>query len=263
MFFVLSKSAALLLVPSNLLAILGLLGLALLVTRWRRLGRVLVAVSVVLFLTIGYLPVASALRHGLENRFPAWDPARGAPDGIVVLGGVIDAAISRARGDVRLSAGAERVTVIAKLARDYPNAKIVFTSGDATLFGNGPAEADYLYPLLDTFGVPRSRVLLENKSRNTAENAAFTKALVEPRPGERWLLVTSAQHMPRAVGSFRRIGFPVEAYPVDFHTFPRWRFRLTPELGEGVHATDRAVHEWEGLFVYWLTGRTSALFPAP
>lgn len=263
MFFVLSKSAALLLVPSNLLVIVGLVGLALLVTRWRRLGRVLVTVSVVLFLTIGYLPVAGALRHGLENRFPAWDPARGAPDGIVVLGGVIDAAISRARGEVRLSDGAERVTVIAKLARDYPNAKIVFTSGDATLFGNGPAEADYLYPLLDTFGVPRSRVLLENKSRNTAENAAFTKALVEPKPGERWLLVTSAQHMPRAVGTFRRIGFPVEAYPVDFHTFPRWRFHLMPRFGEGVHATDRAVHEWEGLFIYWLTGRTSALFPAP
>ncbi len=88
---------------------------------------------------------------------------------------------------------------------------------------NEPAEADYLYPLLDSFGVPRERVMLENKSRNTAENAAFTKALVKPKPGERWLLVTSAQHMPRAVGCFRRVGFPVEAYPVDWHTVPRWQ----------------------------------------
>ena len=263
MFFVLSKTAALLLVPSNLLLLMGLAGLALLAAGRRRLGKALSLSSLILFLILAYSPLGDTLNYVLENRFPVWDPARGAPDGIVVLGGVISPTLSRARGQVTLSDAAERVTVIAKLARDYPNAKIVFSSGDASLLGNQPAEADYLYPLLDSFGVPRGRVLLEDKSRNTAENATFVKALVKPKPGERWLLVTSAQHMPRAVGCFRRVGFPVEAYPVDWHTFPHWRARFPTRFGDGLADADFVVHEWEGLVAYWLTGRTSAFFPAP
>jgi uncharacterized SAM-binding protein YcdF (DUF218 family) len=263
MFFVLSKTASLLLVPSNLLLIIGLAGLALLLTRWRRLGRRLALTSLTLFLALGLLPVGAALNHIIENRFPVWDPSRGTPDGIVVIGGAINPRLSRARGQVALSDAAERLTIIAKLARDYPNAKIVFSSGDASLLGNRGAEADYLYPLLDTFGVPRDRVMLENKARNTAENAAFTKALVAPKPGERWLLVTSAQHMPRAMGCFRQVGFPVEAYPVDWHSTPRWRWLQPTEFGRTLATVDDAVHEWVGLIVYRLTGRTSELLPGP
>jgi uncharacterized SAM-binding protein YcdF (DUF218 family) len=263
MFFVLSKTASLLLVPSNLLLIIGLAGLALLLTRWRRLGRRLALTSLTLFLALGLLPVGAALNHIIENRFPVWDPSRGTPDGIVVLGGAIDPALSRVRGQIVLGGAAERVTIIAELARDYPKARIVFSGGDASLLANQPNEADYLYPLLDTFGVPRDRVVLENKARNTAENAAFTKALVAPKPGERWLLVTSAQHMPRAMGCFRQVGFPVEAYPVDWHSTPRWRWLQPTEFGRTLATVDDAVHEWVGLIVYRLTGRTSELLPGP
>jgi len=263
MFFVLSKTASLLLVPSNLLLIIGLAGLALLLTRWRRLGRRLALTSLTLFLALGLLPVGAALNHIIENRFPVWDPSRGTPDGIVVLGGAIDPALSRVRGQIVLGGAAERVTIIAELARDYPKARIVFSGGDASLLANQPNEADYLYPLLDTFGVPRDRVMLENKARNTAENAAFTKALVAPKPGERWLLVTSAQHMPRAMGCFRQVGFPVEAYPVDWHSTPRWRWLQPTEFGRALATVDDAVHEWVGLIAYRLTGRTGELLPGP
>ena len=122
MFFVLSKTAAPLLVPSNLLLLVGLAGLALLMTRWRRAGRRLALSSLVLFLLLGCLPVGPALIYVLENRFPAWDASRGAPDGIVVLGGAIDPVLSRVRGHVILSGAAERVTAIAELARAYPKA---------------------------------------------------------------------------------------------------------------------------------------------
>jgi uncharacterized SAM-binding protein YcdF (DUF218 family) len=263
MFFVLSKTAALLLVPSNLLLIVGLGGLALLLTRWRRPGRILALTSLALFLAIGVMPVGYTLNYILENRFPVWDASRGAPDGIVVLGGAIDPALSRQRGQIVLNGSAERVTIIAKLAHDYPHARIVFSGGDASLRHDEPTEAEYLMPLLDTFGVARDRVILEDRARNTAENVIYTKALVKPKPGERWLLVTSAQHMPRAVGAFRRAGFPVEAYPVDWHTGPQWRPRLSLEILSGIRSTDGVMHEWEGLFAYWLTGRTSALLPAP
>lgn len=104
---------------------------------------------------------------------------------------------------------------------------------------------------------------LETRSRNTYENAEFTKALVKPKPGERWLLVTSAQHMPRAVGCFRRVGFPVEAYPVDWNTFRRFHIGFMDTLSTGLRFTDKTVHEWLGLIFYRLTGRTSALLPGP
>jgi len=263
MFFVLSKTVAFLLLPSNVILIIGLAGAALLATRRRLLGRGLCAVAVGLFLTVGFLPVGGTAIYVLENRFPEWSPSSGAPDGIIVLGGAIDPVMSQARGQVALADSAERVTVVAQLARDYPKARIVFSGGNAALFPHAPPEADFVLPLWQSFGIARDRVTLETRSRNTAENAAFTKALVQPKPGERWLLVTSAEHMPRAIGCFRRVGFAVEAYPVDWHTLPHWRFTLSHSIGGGLAQADAAAHEWEGLVAYWLTGRTSALFPAP
>ncbi len=262
MFFILSKTAAFLLLPSNILIAIGIVGVALLLTRWRRAGMRLMAVSLVLLALAAFLPIGTVLEHTLESRFPPWDPSRGAPDGIIVLGGALDPTLSRAYGATQLIESAERITAIAKLARDYPNARIVYSGGDGSLFTNAGSEADYLYPMLDSFGIPRQRVLLEGRSRNTYENALFTKQLVKPKPGQRWLLVTSAWHMPRAVGCFRRVGFPVEAYPVDWHTWPRLHWSLSRSFGGGLAGLDTAVHEWLGLLAYRITGRTSALFPA-
>jgi uncharacterized SAM-binding protein YcdF (DUF218 family) len=263
MFFVLSKTVASLLLPSNVFIAIGIVGLALLVTRWRRVGQRLMVVSLVLLVLAAFLPIGGVLEHTLESRFPPWDPSRGAPDGIIVLGGAIAPRLSRTYGATQLTESAERIAAIAKLARAYPDARIVYSGGDGSLFANAGREADYLYPLLDSFGVPRQRVLLENRSRNTYENAVFSQQLVKPKPGERWLLVTSAWHMPRAIGCFRRIGFPVEAYPVDWHTRPRLRLSFSRHFGSSLARLDAAVHEWLGLLAYRITGRTTALFPGP
>ena len=263
MFFILSKTAAFLVLPSNLLILLCLIGAVLMATRYRRAGQRLAVASLLLLVIAGFTPVGSLLIHALESRFPPWDPARGAPDGIVVLGGAIAPGLSQDYGDPAVGGDAGRVLAIAKLARAFPNARIAYSGGDASLFADGQPEAKFLYPLLDSFGVPRERVVLESRSRNTAENALFTKELVQPKPGERWLLVTSAAHMPRAVGCFRRIGFAVEAYPVSWHTrkqvslMPAWLF------AQGLSRLDAAAYEWVGLLSYWLTGRTSELLPGP
>jgi len=72
--------------------------------------------------------------------------------------------------------------------------------------------------VFESFGIAKDRLMMERRSLNTRENAEFTKAMVSPKSGERWLLVTSAHHMPRSVGIFRRVGFEVEPYPVDWRT---------------------------------------------
>jgi uncharacterized SAM-binding protein YcdF (DUF218 family) len=263
MFFILSKTVTFLLLPSNFLFVLALAGLVLLLTRLRRAGRRLLIGSLIALVLAGVLPVGAVLVHTLEQRFPRWNPARGAPDGIIVLSGAINPVLSRIYGEPQINESAERVTAIAKLARAFPNARIVYSGGDASLLANHGREAEYLTPLLDNFGVARERVLLEPNSRNTYENAVFTKALVKPKPGERWLLVTSAQHMPRAVGCFSRIDFPVEAYPVDWHSPPRFHFGLNFYIAVSLTKLDAVVHEWTGLLAYWLTGRTSQFFPGP
>jgi uncharacterized SAM-binding protein YcdF (DUF218 family) len=262
MFFILSKTAALLALPSNLLVLLGLIGLGLMATRFKRSGRALAIVSLLLLLIAGYSPLGTLMIHKLESRFPPWDASRGAPDGIIVLGGSISAALSRDYGQVMVMGDAGRVTALAKLARDYPQARIVYSGGDASLSGNKLPEAEFVGPLLDAFGIPRERVLLENRSRNTAENAAYTKALVQPKPGERWLLVTSASHMPRAIGCFRHTGFVVEAYPAVWRTRRHPGLLPSPAFSNGLGLFDLAVHEWTGLFMYWATGRIDEIFPA-
>ncbi len=263
MFFILSKTVALLLLPSNFLLLLALVGLVLTATRFRRTGWRLTVASLLLLVIAGVSPLGALLLHQLETRFPPWDASRGPPDGIIVLGGVIDKRLSVDYGEPSIGSDANRLTALAKLARDYPNARIVYSGGDASLTGVRRAETEFLAPLLDAFGVPRERVLLEARSRNTAENAAFSKALVMPKPGERWLLVTSAWHMPRAIGCFRQAGFDVEAYPVGWRTRRQLRFTPIAQVSGGLALVDLAVHEWAGLVSYRLSGRIPQLLPGP
>jgi uncharacterized SAM-binding protein YcdF (DUF218 family) len=260
MFFVLSKLLGFFATPSNLVVLIGIGGLVLLRTRFARTGRWLAFVSLVVLAILGFSPVGNALIIPLENRFPPWDATRGAPDGIIVLGGAIDG--SGRGNEVALNEGAERLTVVPELARRYPNARILFSGGSGALIDGSDAEAKFALHLLESLGVARGRIILEDHSRNTFENAVYSKAIVQPNPGERWVLVTSAYHMPRAIGVFRKAGFSVEPYPVD------WRTRGVEDalypfamMSQGLWRTDTAVHEWIGLAVYWLTGRSSELFP--
>ena len=186
------------------------------------------------------------------------------PDGIVVLGGALDAVVSGARREVALNEAAERMTEVAGLAQRYPNARIVFSGGSGQLVFQGENESALARRLFGYFGIAPNRVAVEDRSRDTVENARFTKAVADPKPGERWLLVTSAYHMPRSIGTFRRAGFAIEAYPVDWRTRgPSDLWRPFTNLGDGIRRTDTAAREWVGLVAYRLAGHTSELFPGP
>lgn len=268
MFFYLSKTFGLITVPTNALALLALAGGVLLLTRWRPAGRRILWFCLIVYVVLGCFPISSLLYRNLENRFPMWVETAEPPAGIIVLGGPISPYHSEIRGQVTVGDDAERLIEIPKLAKKFPNIPIVYSGGTTRLDGSGTPEAFYAVQLLETFGIPRERLIAEDRSRNTEENATFTKALVNPKPGERWLLVTSALHMPRAVGVFRKAGFPIEPYPVDWHNdgLPReWWEWLKPRLSPngGWILLNRVAKEYVGLLVYWLTSRTSELFPAP
>lgn len=264
MFFVLSKIIGFFALPSNLIATLFVLGVILFLAGLRRGAVAAVALATVLLLVVGFSPLSNLLLLPLSERFPAWHAHGAAPDGIIVLGGAIDSNASAARGTLELDASAERVMAMLLLARQFPHARIVYTGGSANLVTDGASEAPIAGRLLESFGVAPERITLEGRSRTTDENAAFTRDLVAPKPGERWLLVTSAFHMPRAMAVFRAAGFNVEAYPVDWRT-RGWIDATSPfdRLSDGLARADVAVHEWTGLLIYRLAGRSQELLPSP
>lgn len=264
MFFVLSKTIGIALLPGNFLILIGLVGAILLATRWARLGRKLLIASVALVAICGFSPLGNLLLYPLEARFPPWDPAHGAPDGIVVLGGGIDADLSMSHGKAVFTRAADRIVEAAALARQYPNARIIYSGGSANLIDADAREADYAAAIFERLGVARERLTMERRSRNTKENAEFSKLLAAPKSGERWLLLTSAFHMPRSVGIFRKAGFAVEPYPVDWRTGgPGDLLAFSPFALDGLERTEVAVREYLGLVAYRIAGRTSELFPGP
>jgi uncharacterized SAM-binding protein YcdF (DUF218 family) len=264
MFFILAKIFGFFSMPSNVLMALGVIGLVLTRTRLARAGWRIAVTALILLGIAGWSPFGNAIILPLEERFPPWDAARGAPAGIISLGGALDTVVSPVRGEVALNEAAERMTAIAELARRFPKARIVFSGGSGRIIFDGVSEASLAARLFASFGIAKKRIALEDKSRDTDENGRLTKELVQPKPGERWLLVTSAHHMPRAIGVFRAAGFPVEAFPVDYRTRGAVDLlRPFATLGDGLRRTDTAMREWVGLLIYRIVGRTDALFPAP
>jgi uncharacterized SAM-binding protein YcdF (DUF218 family) len=263
MFFYLAKILWMIAQPSAALLLLLGLGIVLIGFRAFRFGGALVLMSTLGLLVAGFLPLGIALTLPLEDRFPR--PALDQPpDGIVVIGGGIDGSIDKARGSIGVVEGGGRMIEAVLLAKRFPNARLVFSGGSNSLFGGGVSEAIAARAFFKAFDIPDSRVTIEGESRDTAENARFAKAVVQPKPGERWLLLTAAWHMPRAVGCFRAVGWPVIAFLTDYRTTgDEDLHHLMPRPSLGLSMVDVATREWIGLLMYRLVGRTDALFPAP
>jgi uncharacterized SAM-binding protein YcdF (DUF218 family) len=264
-FFIAAKVLWFLVQPSSLIMGALIAGALLARTAWRRLARGLLWGGIVALLVCGLSPLGDVLIRPLEQRFPRADLERGAPiAGIIVLGGAED---SRAEGSPQIAAlneAAERYTEAVVLARRLPEARLVFSGGSGALLQTVPPEAEAAGRLFVALGIAKERLVLETQSRDTYQNALLTARLLDPKPGERWLLITSAWHMPRAMGCFRRAGFAVEAWPADYRA-PRGLqlTRFHDSIPDGLRRIDFVMREYVGLVAYYLTGRTGAWFPAP
>ncbi len=249
MSFVIPKLAGLLLRPSVVLVLCALLGLAL-----RRPS--LAWIGVAGLLAIVLLPLDQWAARPLEDRHPR-PPRPAHVDGVLVLGGALEQDIYADRGIPSLNGAAERMTELAALARRYPQARLVFTGGSGHLLADDATEADDARALFTALGVPPARMTYESTSRTTWDNAVFTRRLIGPQPGQTWLLVTSAMHMPRALGAFRAAGWEVLPWPVAYKTRGRGlRWEETP--GQRLGLLDAALHEWLGLLAYRLEGHWRA-----
>ncbi|WP_332873851.1 YdcF family protein [Aurantimonas marina] len=243
--------------------LLGAIGLLAWRLRYRRIAATLYSLAAIALAVSSLTPAGLLMTAFLENRFPRPE----LPDeiaGIVVLGGAFDTRVARTRGEPELNEAADRVTASLALARRYPDAKVLYSGGVAAVFEDDIPETEAASDLYLSLGLAADRLALDSRARDTYENALFAKQLAQPKPGEVWLLVTSAYHMPRAVGSFRVAEFPTLPYPVDYRTpsgTALWRpSSATTRNLEKVHF---AIREYLGLLAYRLAGRTNALIPSP
>jgi len=264
MFFYLSKILWFLVDPGNLLLLALVVGSILTFTNGTKgRGVLLLRMTTLFALIVAVFPIGRPMTLALENRFPVMRELPAQVDGIIVLGGVVDEVVSRSRGQISIGGGIERLFALADLSKKYPDAKRVFTSGSGKLLTQNIKEADVVGPLLTALGLDVDRVLFEGASRNTYKNAVLTHEMVAPGPAETWILITSAFHMPRAIGVFRQAGWPIVAYPVHYKYRGDEGFQLKFNLRGGLNELSAAIHEWLGLVFYRLTGKTGSLFPAP
>lgn len=264
MFYSLSKVFWLFFQPVTIILVLALIAF---LTMWRgflRFALAALGLSIIFLFLAAFTTLGSVLLAPLEDRFVKPDQMPQHVDGIVVLGGYMNGDINAGRKGFELNSAADRIFETMRLARLYPGARVVVSGGDGAFFEESVKEADSTRQMLFDLGFSGERYVYENKSRNTVENAVLSKKLAQPKHGETWLLVTSAYHMPRSVGCFRKAGFDVVAWPVDYKTRASERFALYLESpNEALSRFSVAMREWVGLAAYWLAGKTDMLLPQP
>jgi uncharacterized SAM-binding protein YcdF (DUF218 family) len=261
--FIVGKIGWALVQPGNLLLLCLLAGMLLFLFYHGRRGKILVAVSALAFLALAVLPIGPAMLLALEERFPRPAALPEKLDGILVLGGAVDPALSLTHGETVFNGGVARVLAGVALARWHPEAELALVGGEGSFVPVGLPEARATYGFVVSEGIAPARIVLEERSRSTHENAVYAKRMMRPKPGEVWVLVTSAFHMPRAVATFRAVDWPVIPYPVDYKIDSRTGLRANFSLLDGLGAATVAGKEWAGLLGYWAMGWTQELFPAP
>lgn len=260
-FFISAKLFWALASPDSLILLLALLGWGFLALGRNRIARRLLSLCTLLLLCIAFLPLGQWLLAPLEARFPANIALPAEADGIIVLGGAIDPQLSAAWQQTQLNDAAERLTAFVYLAKLYPGAQLVYSGGSGSLTGQQFREADHAPFILAQLGLEERAIIYESESRNTHENAANSRVLVNPGAGQDWVLVTSAYHMPRAVGVFCAQDWPVTAYPVDHRALPGQSWRVEFSLLDNLAQLRTAMREWLALAAYRLTGRSGQLLP--
>jgi len=262
-FWVISKIFWLIASPNTSIFLVLLAGVGLLFFGHEKLGKKLIVASTALLFLISSLPIYQILLLPLENRFPIPEPLPKNVDGIIVLGGAEIPKLTQMRGQVSLTDSAERLTAFLSLTHRYSDAKFVYAGGQGAITAQEYKSATTARLFFEQMGLDTSRVIFDSQSRNTQENIENALKLAQPEKGEKWVLITSAWHMPRSVGIFRKLNWQVIPYPVDFKTHGQFEMNIGLPKLSAIASVSNVVYEWIGLFYYRLMGRTSELFPGP
>jgi uncharacterized SAM-binding protein YcdF (DUF218 family) len=254
-FFIASKLIWVLIRPETVLVLLLCLGLLALWREGLRLARRLLGTATAGFLAIAIFPLGVPLLLPLERQYAA-NPDLTKIAGIIVLGGGEDAVRTAAWGTPAVNDAGDRFLAAIALAQRFPEATLLFTGGSGRLRADDMQEGDVARQIFLSAGVAPERLLLERRSRNTAENATLSKDLLRDGDAGTWVvLVTSAFHMPRAMATFCAAGWTrLVAWPTDFRTAGFMGAIGWDPVGH-LHDFNVGLREWVGLLAYRASGR--------
>lgn len=260
LFLILSKSVWVFLRPETQLVMIFALALVLLWFNRVRAARITLTIALGITLLIGLLPIGNLLLTPLERGYPA-NTSVAAPAGIIVLGGMEEIPPPHAGYVAQVNGAGERIIETMELSLRFPEAKVLFAGGKTVLTPLQSGEFSIGPDLLRRLGLPDDRLIVEDRSRTTAENAVLSREIVPDQGTGNWLLVTSAWHMPRALGTFCAAGWRnLVPYPVDYRGGPLFD-EMVWRPARHMQGLNLAVKEWIGLLAYRMTGRTQAFMP--
>ncbi|WP_417211749.1 YdcF family protein [Antarctobacter sp.] len=248
LFFIFSKFVGLFLQVETWLAVtLALAVIAGLLGR-KGLSAWLSAAAFLAVSVISIFPIGEILLAPLEAEYVAQNIPEQI-DGIIILGGAESPRKTLRWNQPQLNDASERLIAAASLAIAHPESRIVYAGGSGRLLDNVAGRAP-LPPIaievLSSLGIDADRIIWEDQSRNTAENAQLSFELVHPEPGETWVLVTSAFHMGRAMASFEAAGWrDVVPYPVDYRT-GSFTGGIGWDFSSNLEDVNIAIKEWVG-----------------
>lgn len=255
LFFVISKLVWAVIRPETILLLVLGGGLVALHRQRIQLAKWLVGIPFVFLAALFVFPLGEIILRPLELSYPR-NPQTSDVDGIIVLGGAEDQNLSSYWRQPVTNEGAERFLSAIALAHQYPDAKVMFTGGSGKLGGSGGNANNVAQSIFLSAGVDPERLIIENRSRNTAENARFSRELLGSDDDGTWILVTSAFHMRRAVASFCAAGWAnLVPWPTDYRSGDFFD-RIGWDLAGHLDALNVGVKEWVGILAYKLTGRS-------
>jgi len=262
LFFWLSKLAWMIIRPDFLLVAFAVMGMLFLFSGAEKRAKWILGCVVLSMLVITVVPLGTIFLAPLEHRFSTNPVLPEKVDGVIMLGGAENNFLTHMWHQPEINDADDRYIGFARLVRAYPDAVHLFTGGSASPMHQEWKDANTARQVFMDMGLDISGMIFENQSRNTYENGLFAKNMVQPEPGQTWVLVTTAAHVPRSVGVFNRLGWPVIPYPVDHYTRPDRKFGLGLNFSRNLGRLVTAATEWTGLAAYYITGKTDTLFPS-
>lgn len=261
MFFVASKIFWALAQPLNALCLLALTGLAARAVSPKQ-GQAIMNFALMAILLFAVVPVGPLALTWLERQYPTPRSLPEKIDGVIVLGGGFESYLTQTTGHIVANDSVDRVFCFVEIAKKNPEAKLVFSGGSGDILHPDAMESLDARMFFHLAELDSAKILYETQSRNTYENAYYTKEMVKPKAGENWVLVTSAYHMPRSVGIFEKLGWKIIPYQCDPRTDGTYGIGGSlPSATGNFSALNIAVKEIIGLIVYRLTGKSAFIIP--
>ena len=260
MSFFFSKIIWLILNPFNIFVFFNLLTIILFFFNLKKITITIFFINSFFLLIVSFFPIGNYLIYQIEKEYHSNIQIPEKLDGILILGGATNALMFKEYNQINVNDSAERLIESVKIIKKFKNSKVIFSGGSGILNRSDLGHSQVAKSFYSLMGLNTDKIIFENKSKNTFENILFSKNIAKPKNNDRWLLITSAAHMKRAILVGLKQDWYLIPYAVDFQNTKKFQFTPNLNLLSNLYSFQKASHEWTGLLAYYLMNRTKKVF---